>query len=156
VPTKRDLHPAARDAVARYSEVWDENDRLTGEAVQLRGENEVLRRVDAEKTALISDLRRTLEESQRVTDQRVAKLEQDCRHRVAESERAKERYLRFAVAISERLKVCGDQIAAAHDSAMEMAKSGGVDMETEIAKLLESSKQDVSQDAPVHSPRDPS
>jgi hypothetical protein len=134
------LHPAAQDAIDRYSAIFDENDRLINEAKELRNENEMLRRVDGEKTALISDLRRMIEDNQHMNDQRIAKLEIDYRQRVTDAERAKERYLRFAVAISERLKVCGDQISAAHETAMDMAKSGGVELENEIAKILEESK----------------
>jgi hypothetical protein len=146
MPQKRELHPAAQEAVARYSAVWDENEKLAADAAQLRSENEVLRRVDAEKTALISDLRRSLEESQAQTDQRVSKIEEDSRRRVVEAEKAKERYLRYAVSISERLKACGDQIAAAHDIAIDMAKSGReVPLEAEIAKLLEN-KTDAQHD----------
>jgi len=120
-PQARELHPAARDAISRYSAVFDENDRLIEENAKLKGDNEVLRRVDAEKTALLSTLRQNLEEAQRAADERVQKTEAHFRERLADAERAKERYLRYAVTISERLKACGDQIAAAHDIAMEMA-----------------------------------
>ena len=124
IPQRRpqqQLPQAAAEAVARYAEVFEENERLSNECVKLRQENDTLRRVDAEKTALISDLRKAFEESQRTADARLAKAETEARYRLAESERAKERYLRYAVSISERLKTCGDQIAAAHDIAMELA-----------------------------------
>ena len=120
-PRQRELHPAAADAVATYSQVWHENDRLLSENARLTQDNEVLRRTDAEKTAMISDLRRAVEETQRSADERVHKVETHHRDRLAESEKAKERYLRFAVSISERLRAAGDDIAAAHESAMEMA-----------------------------------
>jgi hypothetical protein len=123
VPTMqrpRELHPAAAEAVAKYNQVWEENDRLLAENAKLHGENDVLRRVDAEKTALISTLRQNLEDAQKMADDRVLKTEMHLRDRLAESERSKERYLRYAVTISERLKACGDQITAAHDIAMEM------------------------------------
>src|SRR5215831_5544870 len=101
-PPPRELHPAAADAVARYSRVWEENDRLAADNVRLTQDNEVLKRIDAEKTALISDLRRQLEDTQQKADDRVHRTETHFRERLAESERIKERYLRFAVSISER------------------------------------------------------
>jgi hypothetical protein len=143
------LHPAAQDAIDRYSAIFDENDRLLNENKELRSENEMLRRVDAEKTALISDLRRATEESQGRTDLRIVKLEADYRQRIGESERAKERYLRYAVSISERLKACGEQITAAHEAAMDMAKTGGIELENEIAKILEESKNAAIQTQPT-------
>jgi hypothetical protein len=144
----RELHPAAAEAVARYNQVWEENDRLAAESAKLTGENEILRRVDAEKTALISDLRRTVEETQRGSDERLAKAENHFRQRLAESERAKERYLRYAVSISERLKACGDQIAAAHETAMEMASgtSPAEGIEREIAALIAAGQKQEMQD----------
>jgi hypothetical protein len=146
----RELHPAAAEAVARYNQVWEENDRLAAENAKLSGENEILRRVDAEKTALISDLRRTVEETQRGSDERLAKAESHFRARLAESERAKERYLRYAVSISERLKACGDQIAAAHDTAMEMASgtttAAAEGIEREIAALIAAGGHEQAQD----------
>jgi hypothetical protein len=117
----RELHPAAAEAMARYTAVWEENDRLHEHNAKLAKENEVLRKVDAEKTALISDLRRTLEESQRSSDIRVNNVETHYRERLAEAERSKERYLRFAVAISERLEACVEDLSSAHKTAMDMA-----------------------------------
>jgi hypothetical protein len=117
----RELHPAAADTIERIHQVWDENERLVAENRTLSGDNEVLRRVDAEKSALISTLRQNLEDAQKTADDRVYKTEAHLRERLAEAERNKERYLRYAVTISERLKACGDQIAAAHDVAMDMA-----------------------------------
>ena len=127
VARPRELHPAAAEAVARYSAVWDENEKLTAAITKLQNDNEILRRVDAEKTALISDLRRNLEETQRTSDDRVQRVELHFRDRLGQAERSKERYLRYAVAISERLKACGDQIAEAHASAMDMANTTPLD-----------------------------
>jgi DNA-binding ferritin-like protein len=141
----RELHPAAAEAVARYSAVWDENEKLIAETTKLRSDNEMLHRVDAEKTALISDLRRCLEDSARAADERVARVELHLRERLADAERSKERYLRYAVAIAERLKACGDQITEAHNSAMEMANTTPMDsaehkIDEEMRKLLDEQK----------------
>ena len=67
----------------------------------------------------------------------MTKAETHLRERLAEAERNKERYLRYAVSISERLKSCGENIAAAHDIAMDMAQSSPKldDIEQEIAKV---------------------
>lgn len=137
----RELHPAAQEAVARYSAVWDENDRLRADNQRLEGENDVLRKVDAEKSSMLSDLRRTLEETQRAADDRVNRTEAHFRERLVAAELGKERYLRYAVTLSERLKACSEQIAAAHDVAMEMANTKGQldrvedDIAAEIARL---------------------
>jgi len=119
--SSRELHPEAADTIDRIYHVWDENKKLIIDNDRLTKDNEVLKRVDAEKTALISDLRRQIEETQQASDKRVHDTETHFRERLAESEKAKERYLRYAVSISERLKAAGDDIAAAHDAAMDMA-----------------------------------
>ena len=62
-------------------------------------------------------------DSQHQADERIYKIEEHFRGRLAESERIKERYLRYAVAIAERLKGCADQISKAHSSALELAAS---------------------------------
>jgi len=122
---RREMHPAAADAVARYSAVFDENELLRNENAELLNANEVLRRVDAEKSAIVADLRRIIDETQRAATEQVRAVEDHYRGRLTETERAKERYLRYAVSIAERLKACGDQIAAAHDTAMKMATDEG-------------------------------
>ena len=75
----------------------------------------MLRRVDAEKTAIIADLRRNFEASVRASDDRIAMAEAHFRERLAESERNKEIYLRFVVSINERLNSGIDQIMAARE-----------------------------------------
>ena len=81
----------------------------------------MLRRVDAEKTAIIADLRRNFEASVRASDDRIAMAEAHFRERPAESERNKEIYLRFAVSINERLNSGIDQIMAAREIARQLA-----------------------------------
>jgi hypothetical protein len=120
---RRELHPAAAEAAARYSQVWEENDSLRAENNRLRNELDVARNLDVEKTALLSDLRQTLADSQARNDDRMYKIEAHFRERLAESERNKERYLRYATAIAERLKGITDQIVAAHSAAMDMASA---------------------------------
>jgi regulator of replication initiation timing len=120
---RRELHPAAAEAAARYSQVWEENDSLRAENDRLRNELDVSRNLDVEKTALLSDLRQTLADSQARNDDRMYKIEAHFRERLAESERNKERYLRYATAIAERLKGITDQIVAAHSAAMDMASA---------------------------------
>ena len=88
---------------------------LREENAKLQRENEMLRRVDAEKTAIIADLRRNFEASVRASDDRIAMAEAHFRERLAESERNKEIYLRFAVSINERLNSGIDQIMAARE-----------------------------------------
>jgi len=117
----REIHPAVTEFHNKYAQVWDENDRLIAENIRLTKENEVLRQLDAEKSALIDSLRKTAEEAHRTTDARMAAQETHFRERVAEAERAKERYLRFAVSMSERVQSCISDLQATHDLAMEMA-----------------------------------
>jgi hypothetical protein len=117
----RKMHPAVAETMSRYAEVWDENDRLHNANVQLIKDNEVLQRLDQEKSALIVDLRHTLEETQKASDERLHKAEAHHRERLAEAERAKERYLRYAVSISERIQGCISDLEAAHSTSMEMA-----------------------------------
>jgi hypothetical protein len=81
----------------------------------------MLRRVEAEKTAIIADLRRNFEASVRASDDRIAMAEAHFRERLAESERNKEIYLRFAVSINERLNSGIDQIMAAREIARQLA-----------------------------------
>jgi len=137
----RELHPAAADTIERIHLVWEENDKLRAENNQLTKDNEVLKRVDAEKTKLISDLRQQLDNTQKTTDIRVQDVETHFRERLAESERAKERYLRYAVSISERLKAAGDDITAAHEAAMDMAGKSLdqtiSEIETGMAKMVQ-------------------
>jgi hypothetical protein len=92
-------------------------ERAREENAKLQSENEMLRRVDAEKTAIIADLRRNFEASVRASDDRIAMAEAHFRERPAESERNKEIYLRFAVSINERLNSGIDQITAAREIA---------------------------------------
>ena len=82
----------------------------------------MLRRVDAEKTAIIADLRRNFEASVRASDDRIAMAEAHFRERLAESERNKEIYLRFTVSINERLNSGIDQIIAAREIARQLAR----------------------------------
>jgi len=117
----REVHPAVTEFQNRYAQIWDENDRLVADNTRLTKENEVLRQLDAEKSALIDSLRKTAEETQRTTDARLVAQEAHFRDRVAEAERAKERYLRFAVSMSERVQSCISDLQATHDLAMEMA-----------------------------------
>ena len=49
----REIHPAVTEFHNKYAQVWDENDRLIAENIRLTKENEVLRQLDAEKSALI-------------------------------------------------------------------------------------------------------
>src|SRR5262245_28042247 len=137
----RELHPAAQAAAAQYSAVWEENDILRAENQRLKNEVEVARNLDAEKTALLSNLRQQLDDAQRHGDERVYQIEAHFRDRLAQAERSKERYLRYAVGISERLKVCADQIAEAHAGAMEMANTAPLDaaeqkIEAEVKELI--------------------
>jgi hypothetical protein len=118
---QRELHPVAAEAMAKYTAVWEENDRLIEENQQLRKDNEALRAIDNEKSVLISNLRDVGQEAQRMSDDRIEKLEMHYRERLAEVERAKESYLRYAVTISERLKIGAENITQAHKIAMEMA-----------------------------------
>jgi hypothetical protein len=145
-PRPRELHPAAADTIEKIHLVWEENERLSNENIRLSQDNEVLKRTDVEKTSIISDLRRQIEEAQRTGDERLEKSETHFRERLAESERSKERYLRFAVTISERLKAAGDDIAAAHESAMEMAHKSSLDqtvseLDAGIAKMIQQQKE---------------
>jgi hypothetical protein len=123
----RELHPAAKAAAAQYSAVWEENDILRAENQRLKNEIDVARNLDIEKTAMLSDMRARLDEAGRSADDRVAKVELHYRDRLAEAERAKERYLRYAVGIGERIKGCLEQLAGAHAHAMDMADSTPID-----------------------------
>src|SRR5215467_8100771 len=93
-PRSREVHPAVTEFQNRYAQMWDDNEELRASNTRLINENEMLRRLDAEKTALVSSLRQTLEDSQRSTEERLSKQEHHFRERLAEAERAKERYLR--------------------------------------------------------------
>ena len=56
---------------------------LREENAKLQSENEMLRRVDAEETAIIADLRRNFEASVRASDDRIAMAEAHFRERLA-------------------------------------------------------------------------
>jgi predicted translin family RNA/ssDNA-binding protein len=135
------MHPAVAETMSRYAEVWDENDKLRDENVQLVKDNEVLQRLDQEKSTLIIDLRRTLEETQRTSDDRLHKAEVHFRERLAEAERAKERYLRYAVSISERIQGCISDLEAAHSTSMEMAHQDPKEIEDEISSAVKAMQE---------------
>jgi hypothetical protein len=130
------MHPAVQEAMGRYAAIWEENDELRVENGKLAKDNEVLRKLDQEKTALIASLRATLEEAQKTTDARLSKQEAHFRERLAEVERAKERYLRYAVGISERLQACISDLQAANEAAMDMARHPGDDALDEVQKAV--------------------
>src|SRR5215467_9287203 len=109
----REVHPAVTEFQNRYAQIWDENDRLREDNVRLSHENDVLRKLDVEKSGLIDSLRTALTEAQRTTDQRLGAQEAHFRERLAEAERAKERYLRYAVSISTDIKACISNLEAA-------------------------------------------
>lgn len=138
---QRDLHPAAVEAVTRYSQVWDENDRLVQENQRLRNDNEMLQRLDKEKTALINDLRQQIIDLQHRAEERLTRSETYHRERLAEADKSKERYLRYAVSINERLRACIDQIHAAHNLALEMAQKKPQQLEEEINVTVEQLKK---------------
>ena len=119
----REMHPAVQEAMGRYAAIWEENDEFRSENGKLQKENEVLRKLDAEKSALIESLRAAILESQKTTDARLSAQETHYRERLAEIERAKERYLRYAVSISTDIKACISNLEAADATAMEMAKT---------------------------------
>jgi hypothetical protein len=135
------MHPAVAETMSRYAEVWDENDRLRDANIQLIKDNEVLQRLDQEKSALIKDLRHTLEETQKTSDERLHKAEVHHRERLTEAERAKERYLRYAVSISERIRGCISDLEAAHSTSMEMANQSSAEIESEIADAVKAIQQ---------------
>jgi hypothetical protein len=132
----REMHPAVQEAMGRYAAIWEENDELRVENGKFEKDNEVLRKLDQEKSALIVSLRSALEEAQKTTDARLSKQEAYFRERLAESERAKERYLRYAVAISERIQGCISDLQVANDSAMDMARSPSEQTLDEVQKAI--------------------
>jgi hypothetical protein len=139
----REVHPAVTEFHNRYAKIWEDNDALRGENDRLTKENEVLRKLDAEKSALIESLRQGLVEAQRVTDQRMGTQETHFRERLAEAERAKERYLRYAVSISTDIKSCIQNLEAADQTAMEMAYSPSEKTLTDIDKAIQETSHAV-------------
>jgi hypothetical protein len=135
-PRERQLHPAAQAAAAEYSAVWTENDFLRNENQRLKNEIDVARKVDEEKSALISDLRVRVADAQTSADERVDKIETHFRERLADAERAKERYLRYAVGIRERLKACREMITTADAEALEMAHNEPANIDQEIKGII--------------------
>jgi len=117
------MHPAVQEAMGRYAAIWEENDELRTENGKLQKENEVLRSLDKEKSDLIASLRKTAEDAQTAFDARLNQAESHLRERLAEAERAKERYLRYAVSMSERIQSSITDLQAMHDVAMDMAHS---------------------------------
>ena len=132
----REMHPAVQEAMGRYAQIWEENDKLRDENARLAHENDVLRKLDIEKSGLIDSLRAGIAEGQKVTDQRLGTQETHYRERLAEAERAKERYLRFAVSMSERVQSCISDLKATHDLAMEMAHQNPSEVEEQIANAI--------------------
>ena len=132
----KEMHPAVAEAMGRYAAIWEENDELRAENGKLQQENDVLRKLDQEKSALIDSLRSGIAEAQKVTDQRLSAQETHYRERLAEAERAKERYLRFAVSMSERVESCMSDLQATHDLAMEMAHQTPSEIEGHIAEAI--------------------
>jgi hypothetical protein len=141
----KEMHPAVAEAMGRYAQIWEENDELRTENGNLQKENDVLRKLDAEKSALIESLRIAITEAQRVTDQRLSTQEAYYRERLAEAERAKERYLRYAVSISTDIKACITSLEAADTTAMEMAHSPGEKALKDIDTAIEEAARAVEQ-----------
>jgi hypothetical protein len=115
------MHPVAAEAMSRYAQVWDDNERLRRDNNELIRENEVLRGVDKEKSDLIVELRRTLEETISRSDARILGAETHYREEVSVVKRSMERYLRYAVSINERINGCIQDLQAAHEISMDMA-----------------------------------
>jgi len=137
----REMHPAVQEAMGRYAAIWEENDELRTENGNLAKENEVLRQIDREKSALIDSLRTAIAEAQKVTDQRLSVQEAHYRERLGQAELAKERYLRYAVSISTDIKSCIQSLEAADATAMDMANSPGEKQLSEIdAAIAEATK----------------
>jgi len=139
----REMHPAVQEAMGRYAAIWEENDELRTENGKLQKENDVLRKLDQEKSALIDSLRAGIAEAQKVTDQRLSTQETHYRERLAEAERAKERYLRYAVSISTDIKACITSLEAADQTAMEMAHSPGKKQLDEVEAAIVEATQTV-------------
>ena len=137
----REMHPAVAETLSRYAEVWEENDKLREENSRLQKDNEVLQKLDQEKTALIVDLRKTLDQTQKTSDERLHKAEVHFRERLAEAERAKERYLRYAVSISERIQGCISDLEAAHSISMDMAHQDHPQVEDAIASAVKTMQE---------------
>jgi len=136
----RELHPVAQEYMARYAAVWDENDALRAENERLKSEIEVARKLDEARTTMLNDLQQQLADAVRNGDKRVEAIELHFRDRLAQAERSKERYLRYAVGIGEQLKSCADHIATAHASAMEMSNTAPLD---EAEKKIEAEMKDL-------------
>jgi hypothetical protein len=137
------MHPAVAEAMGRYAAIWEENDELRAENGKLQQENEVLRKLDKEKSAIIDSLRAGIAEAQKVADQRLSGQEIHYRERLAEAERAKERYLRYAVSISTDIKACITNLEAADQTAMEMAHSPGENALQEVDALISEATKTV-------------
>jgi len=139
----REMHPAVQEAMGRYAQIWEENDKLRDDNIRLAHENDVLRKLDTEKSALIESLRAGMVEAQKITDQRLAAQETHYRGRLAEAERAKERYLRYAVSISTDLKAAIQNLEAADQTAMDMAHTPSDKQLSEIDAAIAEATQTV-------------
>jgi hypothetical protein len=141
----REIHPAVTEFQNNYARVWEDNDRLREENSRLIHDNEVLRQVDKEKSALIETLRASIVEAQKVADQRLATQEEHYRGRLTEAERHRERYMRYAVSMSTDLKSAISNLEAADATAMEMAHSPGEKALTDVERAIAEATHAVEQ-----------
>jgi len=118
----KEMHPVAAEAMSRFAQVYDDNERLRRDNHELVKENEVLRGVDKEKGDLIAALQAQNVDVINRCDARVLGLENHFRQQLIVAEHAKEKYLRYAVALAERINSCVADLQVALETATEMAK----------------------------------